>query len=268
MNIQLNVKKWNVAAFILTSTLSATSALALPSLQLGGDGSSDWIYNTVTETSVASGTNTFTLNAYANAKKTDGGVFSGGGKYAWSDDDTDDDRYAYLVAAAAPKSSNTNAFDITVTGTGTGVSFVTSGYGTPPLEDGVAGHGIYKTYFEIYEFQFDGAIGDIGNVQDGTTNEGKGYTEALGINIISVIPDTAGVHFDLFTVGGDGRYEPPTETGTDLKNNDLKNLVENFAPWSHDAGWNCCTTVPEPGVLALVGLGLAGFGFRKLKKTS
>ena len=62
---------------------------------------------------------------------------------------------------------------------------------------------------------------------------------------------------------------PPPEDGLDLKHNNLKFLVNNVAPYSHDAGsGDCCTNVPEPGILALLGLGLTGMGFRKLKKTS
>ncbi|MDH5611242.1 MAG: choice-of-anchor N protein [Gammaproteobacteria bacterium] len=232
----------------------AVTVNALPSLQLGGDGSANWNYSGGTpDTWVVSGTNTFELFAYANCESGATGCTNPKGSFAW-DSAGASSRYAYLTVATMPDIGNIDGFDISISG----ASLVSSGYGTPPVQDpnSIASHSIFDTYFEIYEFQFDGAISTIGNTEPGNTDTGSGYTESFDITINSILEDVVGLHFDLFTVTG-AQWDP-----TNLTTN--KFLVNSVAPYSHDAEW----TIPEPGILALLGAGLIGLSLRKLMKTS
>jgi len=247
------MKSLKLLLVFIASAYAATTS-ALPSLQLGGDGSMDWSYGGGTpDTWVVSGTDSFELFAYANCESGVTGCTSPNGSFAW-DSAGATDRYAYLTVATMPDIGNVDGFDISISG----ASLVTSGYGAPPIQDpnSLASHSIFDTYFEIYEFQFDGSIGLIGNTQPGETGTGSGYTESFAITINSVLEGVAGVHFGLFTVAG-GQWDPTNLTSDNQ-------LVEAFAPFSHDAEW----TVPEPGILALVGLGLVGMSLRKLTKVS
>ena len=173
---------------------------------------------------------------------------------------------AYLVLSSVPDIGDVDGFDVTVSNGGGTLSLFDSGYGTPPLEDSnsLALHGIYETYFEIYQFEFDGAITTINDTQPGQNGSGNGYQEAFDIAINSVAAGVTGIHADLFTVSDDGLYTPNQP--------DNKKLVNAFAPFSHDAefggnGGNG-TTVSEPGTLALFGLGLAGIGYIRRRRTA
>jgi len=212
----------------------ANTAFALPALQLGPGGGGTWDYNNSTQTWMVS-SGSFGLNAYANCD----GLVGCNGDYAW-DEAGSSMQYAYLVAAAVPKTANdgTDAFDISVGG----ANLIGSGFGTPPPGDSnsLAGHGIYKTYYEIYEFRFDGPLGTIHDTQPGKTGSGLGYTESFNISINSLLDGVSGVHFDLFTLDSQG-------------------LVNAFAPFSHDAEYG----VPEPSTVLMLGLGLLALGMRK-----
>lgn len=219
---------------------------ALPSLQLG-PGTGSWSYDVVTGTWIGMG-NPLDLDAYANATMADGGD----GDYAWST--TGGTQIAYLVVSAVPKTTATeppSIFDITVVNDSLTLSLYDSGNGAPPMSDpnDLAPHGIFDTYFEIYEFNFDGALGTIGNTQPGQIGSGQGYTETFDITINSFGAGTQALHFDLFTINGLGQL------GT-------TDQVQAFAPFTHDAQTVVETVVPEPGTALLLGLGLSLLGVR------
>ena len=234
-------------------TVYSSTVLALPALQLGPGDTGDW---TATSTEgeydgwVVNGTS-FEVNAYANATSTDGGD----GFYAW--DTEDSGQFAYLVVAAMPQTEDdTDVFDISISG----ASLVDSGWGNPPVEDtnSIPGHGIYDTYFEIYEFQFDGPKVEISDQQFGETGTGQGYIETFSIDINSLL-NIDGLHFDLFTVGS----EFSDSFGAWNTIGDInKKLVTRFAPPSHDVEY-----VPEPGMIGLLAIGLIGVVVARRKIT-
>ncbi len=231
---------------------SASSAYAIPALQLACNASDPaCAYDSSTETWVYDGGiggSTFQLEAFANAETFEGG----NGAYAW-DAAGSSGQVGYLVLSGVPSlgASAGDYFDVTVTSGGDTLSLYTSGYGTPPLEDpnSLASHGIFDTYFEIYEFSFDGPLVGIADTQPGGTGTGLGYAELFDITVDSLLDGVTGLHADLFSVSGDGIL--------DLGSLDKK-TVNAFAPFSHDAEY---TSVPEPSTLALVAFGLAGVGF-------
>jgi len=253
--LRASILSWCILIF---GAVITTTASAIPALQLGPDsGDPGWSYDASTQTWVYNGGSSLDLVAYANATAADGG----NGDYAWNALGATD-QFAYLVVAAVPDLGDIDAFDITVSG----ALLVDTGYGAPPIQDtnSLAPHGIFDTYFEIYEFQFNGPFTQISDTQPGQTGTGVGYTETIGIDINSILDGLTGIHFDLFTISGDGIFDP-FDTSQD------KNLVEAFAPFSHDAQVTTGeppAAVPVPAAVWLFGSGLIGLvGISRRKKS-
>lgn len=239
-----------IKSLVLLATLLTGTAYALPALQLG-PGTGDWTYNTITQTWETTD-NTLTVIAYANAPTADGG----NGDYAWESATI---LYAYLIVSAVPNQTTaTDVFDVTVSGSTSTITLVDNGLGSPPPNDpnSLAGHSIFDTYYEVYQFAFDvNTLGLIGDTQPGGTGTGQGYMESITIQINSLFEDLEGIHFDLFTVNGNGHWNSDDP-------NDRK-LVYAFAPFSHDAEF-----VPEPATAALLLLALLGFCFSRHRHNS
>lgn len=227
---------------LVTTLLLATPAWSIPALQLG-PGAGAWVYDPIEET-WQTDDDPLQLLATANATNADGG----NGRYAWTVPGSP--QYAYLVVAAVPKTAETeppSLFDITVENDGGALALTSFGNGAPPLSDpnSLPGHGIFDTYFELYEFEFDGPLGLISDTQPGETGTGQGFTELFDIAILSLADGVEQLHFDLFTVEGGAPLGPGSQ-------------VAAFAPFSHDAE----TGVPEPGAGLLLAVGLAGLAWR------
>jgi hypothetical protein len=248
------MKAYRILLALSAMALLAAPAFALPALQLGPGVIGDWTYDTDTQTWVTD-TNPFTVNAYANSN-----TAGANGDYAW-DPAGAAAQNAFLVVSAIPM-INIDAFDITVENDGGPLAVFDSGFGNPPVEDpnSLAPHGIFDTYFEIYQFNFDGALATIGNTQPGDASTGDGYFEVFAMEINSLIDPVYGVHIDLFVVQGDGTYEVGSVAD--------KELVTAFAPFSHDAEGvpGDDPDVPEPAssLLLLIG-GAAALLIRRLR---
>lgn len=242
------------AAAVLAAGLGA-SASAIPTLQLGDGSTGDWSYDNATQTWVMTGSSG-SVNAYANSD-----TAGANGSYAW-DAAGAGSQTAYLIISAMPQSVG-DVFDVTVENDGGALAMYTSGFGTPPAEDpnSIAPHGIFDTYFELYEFNFDGAELLISDQQPGGGGTGNGFMEAFNVTVNAYFGDATGIHFDLFTVSGDGIL--------DLGIIDRR-TVNAFAPFSHDAEFDgCCEReVPEPGPLGLLGLGMVAVYIARRRRQS
>ncbi len=231
---------------LATLLVFESTTFGLPSLQLGPGSLGVWNYDLLTETWVT-GTNPFSVNAYANG---DGG--GANGDFAW-DPAGATDRLAYLVVSAIPMVVS-DLFDVTVENDGNELVEFASGFGAPPIQDpnNLAPHGVFDTYFEIYQFDFDGALTTIFDTQPGELGSGDGYVEEFDITINDFIDPVFGVHMDLFAVKGDGTFDP-------LSADEDKALVNAFAPFSHDAQSGDPgpdPIVPEPSTFLLSAIGL------------
>jgi hypothetical protein len=262
-------KTFTNLTILLTALLWAAGAQAIPSLQLGGDTSTGWEYTS--ETWVYTGsTESFDISATANAEGESGG-------YAW-DTLGAETQYAYLVVAAVPQLTDTSVdyFDVSVSDGDSTLTMVSSGIGSPPLEDtnSLSPHGIFDTYFEIYEFQFD--VDDetmISDTQPGETGTGNGFEELLDITINSLDAAAAGVHFDLFTTTG-GQWTPSLTLDPGIRmlqrrgaaGTGNKWLVNAVAPYSHDAGTCCGMNLSEPGTLGMMLIGMIGVGASRVRR--
>lgn len=227
MKLNVSHTAVNITATLIISTaaLFSSSAMAVPSLQIGdADGGVCNTYNLLTEDCMVGGTFSVTsLDAGAG----------------------------YIVFAAVPMISS-DTFSIAPSGDSGLLSLVDSGYGAPPFEDpnSLSPHSIFDTYSEVYRIDFDTA-GTVFNTQPGNPGDfAPGYIELIDINLSSL---TDGLHIDLF------RCSKGSVEGNDCK----IQQGTDFAPFSHDATYTV-VPVPAAVWLFGSGLiGLAGIARRK-----
>ncbi|MEN8106513.1 MAG: choice-of-anchor N protein [Pseudomonadota bacterium] len=182
---------------IASSALFASSAMAIPSLQIGdADGGTCNVYDITAEDCIVGGQFTVTSLEAGDA---------------------------YLVFGAVPQTMS-DTFTIDPMIGGASLTLVDSGYGDPPFEDtnSLPPHGIFDTWVEVYALTFDSAA-TVYNTQPG--NEGDsapGYIETIDLYLTAL---TDGLHIDLFrcTFGSVEGNNCRIRNGTD------------FAPFSHDA---------------------------------
>ena len=230
-------------------TVYSSMAMALPSLQLGPDpgnpGAWDYVAGSiVNEDTWVTSDSDFDLMAYALDSAWVSGVPG----------------YAYLAASAVPNIDVNpwpGTLDVTVAAGAQTLGIYTSGIGSPPAADpnSLASHGVFDTYYEVYEFLFEES-GTVYDIQPGETGSAPGYSQELKINIGSLLAGSTGVHFDLFTVN--------TATGKwNLGDPDPdKKLAYSFAPFSHDAEHRS-NNIPEPNMPGLLAIGLLGLGIAR-----
>ncbi len=211
------------------------SANAVPDLQLDIEGG---FYVGGTEESVVTADDIFTLNAILTEGKA-----------------TLDQTYFLSVALIPGVTETTPSPDlgsIVIDGTTFDLT-ADMVYGTPPIDVSLSSkdlpsHDIYPTYYLELDFTFDPSMQTATyNVQDnpdGLDTSGTGsFYQSFDFDVSGLAADYE-LHFDLYN--------------TALKKGDT--VLGQFAPFSHDA-----RTIPEPSVLALMGLGLLGVAFSRRK---
>jgi hypothetical protein len=251
----------NVSKFIgkfvglaAASVLLAGNAQAEPALQIDIDGGT---YD-ATNKDVITSDPVFTLRALCDVSY---GTQCTSGTFA-------------LSLAVAPGMAEVNPAPDLGSMTVNGVTYDVTGdmvYGTAPVDilnqgwdaGDLSKHGSFPTYFLELAVAFNTT--DIcGPAQYNVQNTAG--------QCFNTIPG-AGSYFDVFVVDATNLlegyglhvdlYDP---IRLDSGDTDLPNSQIAFAPFSKDATYGCCTKVPEPGTLGLLGIGLLGLGLTRRSK--
>lgn len=221
--------------------VGAPVAHAVPALQLDIAGG---FYDT-TDRSIMTTSSTFTLYALLDPTQIPVG-----------------DTYYVSVALAPQTSAGADLGSFTFNSTNVAV---TSGmtYGVPPLEGllatfdpgDISPHGTYPTYFREFSFTFNPLnTSSVYNTQNspggiGANMGGSGLLYASFAVDRSLLVSPYQLHFDL--------YSQKIRNEGDID-------IRYVAPFSHDAG----TTVPEPSLALLMGMGLLGVGLWQRSRVS
>ncbi|MBL4574140.1 MAG: choice-of-anchor N protein [Gammaproteobacteria bacterium] len=216
---------------LLAFSLVGVSAYGVPTLQLGIGGGE---YDLLTET-VVSTDNLFTLFAYGKAT---------GGKAI----DVTESHYISiaLTPQTGPVPEPFGSFQFN----GTTYDVDNMDYGNPPFEavldhepGDLAPHSVFNTFFLELEFLFSASMTTATvNTQDSPDHVPTGlggdlYYQSFDLDVSNLLPGF-GLHFDLYNsefIAGDVD-------------------IDNFAPFSHDAG--TAEPVPEPTTISLLALSL------------
>ena len=166
----------------------------------------------------------------------------------------------YVVFGAVPMIT-ADTFTIAPTIDGTSLVLVQSGFGAPPFEDpnSLAPHGIFDTYVEVYRLDFDSADTVFNTQPNNLGDSAPGFIEFIDINLAAL---TDGLHIDLF------RCSSGSVEGGDC----MIMQGSDFAPFSHDATYNESrppAAIPIPAAAWLFGSGLLGLvGMTRRKKVA
>ncbi len=241
-----NTLKMALAALLAVAGFAAPPqhAHAVPTLQLGIQGGS---YDLASETIFSAGPS-FALYALLkpNGSNTLGDTY-------------------YLSMAVTPQVLvPTDLGSFTVNGSTFNVT-TDMVLGTPPIDAFSSGHdagdlpahGVFPTYFAEIEFSFSAANqSGIFNTQDNPSwgpQAGSGMYYSLFNIDTSNLGGGYEIHFDLYNTklctSGSGQCAGDTDTD-----------VTKFAPFSHDAQ-SFTSPVPEPGIYAMLGIGLGLMGW-------
>jgi hypothetical protein len=232
--------KWNfnglMAAFVVISGVTIEKTWAIPTLQLDIAGGT---YVGGSEESTISNGPVFDLQALVTSSYL---ALDPGQTY-------------FISAAITPKTTvplqeSFGSFTIN------GVTYSASSgmqWGRPPVEDAIdtygdlPTHGIYDTHYAEIAFTFAGAdLLAAYNAQDGSSADGTVRRKTFAVDTTG-LADGYELHFDLYN----------TEYIRKKKLN--LEVIDEFAPFSHDAASGLGTQVPDGGSTAmLLGAGLAG----------
>ena len=216
----MNIKQ---ALSVAGLTLLSFQLMAVPRLQLDITSTSTY-YDSADET-IKTTDPQFTLNAFLN--------------------DSDPAGDFFISVAVSPKQAENSGPDIgSFSADGTSYSIGDMIWGTPPANfEELPSHGAFDTYYLELAVSFNTSnTVALYNTQDGAGSPGTMMFDDFVFDV-SGLNYGYQLHFDLYEF-----------------DSSAKKVIIDKAPFSHDAGTNVTVTVPEPGIIALLGIGLVGIG--------